>query len=384
KDEILWLYLNQIYLGRGAYGVASAAWRYFGKTLDELTLAECAMLAGLPKAPTSYAPHAHPKKALARRNTVLRLMHEAGFISEEEMKKAMREPLVVRPLFQNTLIGAYENRVYEELVRRFGANAVRRGGLVVIVPYRAEAQRAAQEAVRRGILAIEERTPYRYPERVSPEAIETKIEELATQWEALADPPPPTQPFRAVITARHGRTLVAADGRHRWKIAAPDWAWETPEEDVARDPERYQRPPRWQPGDLVWLRMDEEDHVRLTQRTDLEAALLAVDLERGTALARVGGFDFRFGGFDRVGRARRQPGSALKPFLYATAIEYGWTPASIVIDAPVVFDNPEEGDFWRPENYARRFAGPVTLRNALEHSRNLASVRLLMDLGIQR
>ena len=383
KNRILWLYLNHIYLGRGAYGVAAAAWRYFGKRLDELTLAECAMLAGLPKAPSKYAPHRHPKAALARRNTVLRLMADAGFVSRREAEEAMREPLVVIPApFASRMDNAYGDRVYRELVARFGEPRVRRDGLVVFVPYREQAEAAAIRAVKRGVLAIEERTPYRYPDHLDDEARAAWLEQAARR--APEAPPGPLEPRRALVLEAKDGTLTLTDGRHTWTIPAPDWRWEKPSaEERNRNPERHARPARWTAGDLVWVRGDGAGGVRLTQRTDVEAALYAVDLESGYPLARVGGFDFHFRGFDRVD-AERQPGSAMKPFLYATALDHGWTPASIVIDAPLVFDNPELGDFWRPENYSGRFAGPVTLRNALEHSRNLASVRLLMDLGTRR
>jgi len=375
KDEILWLYLNQIYLGRGSYGVASAAWRYFGKRLDELSLAECALLAGLPKAPSKYAPHANPKAALLRRNTVLRLMAEAGFISEEEAKQAMREPIKVVPLPRPKLKGAYARKVYQMLVDRFGVEAVRKGGLFVLVPYDPKAQEAAEEALRKGVIAIEERTPYRVPEHLPPEQW---AERLAAMAKALGNPPKPLSPDRpipALVEKVEPDALLVNDGLRRWRVPKPSWRWQRPEGGI-------RRPLRWLAGDIVWIRADAQGKVRLTQRTDLQAALYALDLVRGTALARVGGFEDRIEGFDRVSQARRQPGSALKPFLYATALDHGWTPASLVLDAPVVFDEPEQGDFWRPENYEGRFAGPVTLRNALEHSRNLASIRLLMDLGV--
>ena len=383
KNHILWLYLNHIYLGRGAYGVAAAAWRYFGKPLSELTLAECAMLAGLPKAPSKYAPHKHPKAALARRNTVLRLMAEAGFISRKEAEAAMREPLHVLPVpFSSRMNNAYGDKVYRLLAARFGEVRVRRGGLVVFVPYRENDEEAARRAVRQGVLAIEERTPYRYPEHLDTEAQAQWLAEAAKH--APDGPPGPLELRQALVRKVMRDALVVTDGKHRWRIPIPDWRWETPSEDKRReDPARYARPRHWTPGDLVWIRGDGKGGVRLTQRTDLQAALYAVDLTTGYPLARVGGFDFTFRGFDRV-NASRQPGSAMKPFLYATALDAGWTPASILIDAPLVFENPELGDFWRPENYSGRFAGPVTLRNALEHSRNLASVRLLMDLGPRR
>ncbi|MFQ5519721.1 MAG: transglycosylase domain-containing protein, partial [Mariprofundus sp.] len=163
KDEILYLYLNQIYLGRGSYGVASAAWRYFHKAMDDLSLAECATLAGLPKAPGKYAPHLRPAKAKQRRNTVLRLMRESGMADGKDVAIAMKEPLVVAPLEEPKLTNAYADQVYRELSERFGAKTLRRQGLTIIVPYNEEAERAAVRAVRKGVLEVEQRQYYRYP-----------------------------------------------------------------------------------------------------------------------------------------------------------------------------------------------------------------------------
>ncbi|MDQ6960347.1 MAG: penicillin-binding transpeptidase domain-containing protein, partial [Mariprofundaceae bacterium] len=188
--------------------------------------------------------------------------------------------------------------------------------------------------------------------------------------------------------------LDVNDGIHRWQLTKPKWQWEDypelkPEilvqsssEPVA--PTTQRRPRTWIPGDEIWLQGDGQGGVRLTQPHSVEAALYAIDLKRGTVLAQVGGFDYHMGDFDRVAMANRQPGSAFKPFLYATAMDTGFTPASIIMDSPVVFENLKQDEFWRPENYKNRFAGPVTLRDALEHSRNLASIKLLQDVGIKR
>jgi len=184
------------------------------------------------------------------------------------------------------------------------------------------------------------------------------------------------------------------DGIHIWQLSKPKWQWQDdpkpkPEalaqgtsESIA--PETPKRPHTWIPGDEVWLQGDGKGGVRLTQQPSVEASLYAIDLQHGTVLAQVGGFDYKMGDFDRVAKAMRQPGSAFKPFLYATAMDAGFTPASIIMDSPVVFENLKQDEFWRPENYRNRFAGPVTLRNALEHSRNLASIKLLQDVGINR
>ncbi len=377
KDEILYLYLNHIYLGRGAYGVASAAWRYFGKRLDELTLAECAMLAGLPKAPGRYAPHLNPKLAFRRRNTVLHMMAQAGLADVKSVAAALREPIHVAPLPRPLLGNAYADAVYRQLVSMFGARTLRRQGLTIIVPYDPGMEKAAVRAVRKGVLAIEQRQFYRGPvAHHDPDTWDALLAEWGKQ--RTDTPPRADEVFPALIediTPNGG--LKANDGRHVWILPRPRWQWARP------DPGSPERVPGWRPGDEILLQGTGDGRVRLTQQPSVEAALYAVDMEKGTVLARVGGFDYKFGGFDRVSQALRQPGSAFKPFLYATAMDKGYTPASTIVDAPVVFDNQKIDEFWRPENYRGKFAGRVTLRNALEHSRNLASIKLLQDIGIQ-
>jgi len=396
KNEILYLYLNQIYLGRGAYGVASAAWRYFHKRLDELTLAEAAMLAGLPKAPGYYAPHLHPERALKRRNTVLHMMQKSGFSSATDVQQALDEPLQVAPLPKTKLTNAYANRVYRELVTLFGVKTLRRQGLTIIVPYDEQAETAAIHAVRKGVLAIEQRQLYRFPvhhaEETWPDILTTWAE---TRKDTADTPLADDQTIPALveeILPEGG--LVINDGIRRWQLAKPKWKWEDypkPEPEIPVQsssesdvPETQKRPRTWIPGDEIWLQGNGQGGVRLTQPHSVEAALYAIDLKHGTVLAQVGGFDYHMGDFDRVTKARRQPGSAFKPFLYTTAMDAGFTPASIIMDSPVVFENLKQDEFWRPENYRNRFAGPVTLRNALEHSRNLASIKLLQDIGINR
>lgn len=377
KDDILYLYLNHIYLGRGAYGVASAAWRYFGKRLDELTLAECAMLAGLPKAPGRYAPHLNPELAFKRRNTVLHMMQQTGFAKAEDITKAVLEPITVAPLPESRLGNAYASAVYHKLSAIFGAKTVRRQGLTIIVPYDVEMEDAAIKALRKGVLEIEHRQFYRGP--AAHHEPDTWAELLAGWAEGRTDEmPQEDEIFPALIEqVMPDGSLQVNDGKHVWTLARPRWQWKKPA------PGEPRRLPHWQAGDEILLQGKEDGKVRLTQQPSIESALYAIDIKKGTVLAQVGGFDFKFGGFDRVSQARRQPGSAFKPFLYATAMDKGFTPASAIVDSPVVFDNQNIDEFWRPENYKGKFAGRVTLRNALEHSRNLASIKLLQDIGVQ-
>lgn len=377
KDEILYLYLNQIFLGRGAYGVGSAAWRYFGKRLDELTLAEAAMLAGLPKAPSTYAPHVNPKRALERRNTVLQQLANSGLASKSDVEKALLEPLVVTPIPDRTLTNAYETQVYNTLLNIFGRNAIRRQGLSITVPFDQRIQSAAIQSLRKGLLNLESTQKYKVPAHHLPK---TWAQTIKNWQNALPENPAlfaPDQLRPALVESVSGDgSLMVFDGYSRWMMPKPEWEWT---ENYEYNPTR---PNTWTVGDEIVLHGDDLGAPMLSQYPSLQSALYSIDLERGTVLARVGGFDYQIGDFDRVSQAYRQPGSSFKPFLYTTAIEKGYTPASIVMDAPVVFDNQSTDDFWRPENYGNRFAGPVTLRNALEFSRNLVAIRLLQDIGI--
>jgi penicillin-binding protein 1A len=392
KDEILYLYLNQIYLGRGAYGVAAAAWRYFGKRLDQLTLGEAAMLAGLPKAPTAYAPNLHPKRALERRNTVLHLMLTSGMASKEDVEKALQEPLNVAPLYENKLTDSYENAVYQQLSDQFGASTLRRQGLTVLIPYDPQAEQAAQHAVRTGILNLEQGQPYRFPTHHDRSEWPALLDSWKSAQQDAQGPLGTDQTMPALVEAvLPNGDLKVNDGLHQWTLSKPDWKWEDypepqaaqqPGQQAAPQPPQIKRPRTWIPGDEILLQGDGKGGVRLTQAPSIESALYSVDLKRGTVLARVGGYNYHLGDFDRVSQADRQPGSAFKPFIYATALDEGYTPASILMDSPIVFDNQELDEFWRPENYRDRFAGPVTLRNALEHSRNLASIKLLQNIGV--
>jgi len=391
KDDILFLYLNQIYLGRGAYGVASAAWRYFHKEMGELTLAECALLAGLPKAPGKYAPHIDPEKAVDRRNLILQLMQQSGFATADDVAVARQEPLNLAPLDEPKLINAYADQVLRQLTEAFGLKTLRRQGLTITIPYDPDAENAAIRAVRQGVLEIEQRQYYRYP--VNHESGARVA--LLTEWAEALGENPSTPASDALIPAlveqvsKNGDLLVN-DGRRQWKLSKPKWIWKSLadyKEDGASEEllqHLRKRPRTWIEGDEIRLQGTGDGGVRLSQEPSVESTLYAIDLEKGTMLARVGGFDYKLGDFDRVSQALRQPGSAFKPLLYASMIGAGATPATIVMDTPVVFENQQEDEFWRPENYKDNFAGPVTLRDALEHSRNLASIKVLQNVGINR
>ncbi|MDQ6964209.1 MAG: PBP1A family penicillin-binding protein [Mariprofundales bacterium] len=382
KDDILALYLNQIYLGRGSYGVASAAWRYFGKQLGELTLAESALLAGLPKAPGRYAPHINLAKSVRRRNWVLQQMARNGFASRKQVDRALKEPVVLVSLPKSHLNNTYGSETLKQLEALFGKTTLRRQGLTILVPYQMEQQQVARRALRRGVMAIEQRQFYRPPRMLAAGERQSQLVSWAQArpWGDDGVPQPWELAPAVVERVESDGGLVVNDGVDRWQLPAPTWHWQQPKPDhiVSID-----TPTTWQVGHVIWLQGSDKGLVRLTQPPSVEAALYSLDLQHGTVLARVGGFSDSFGGFDRVHQAKRQPGSAFKPLLYATALEHGLTPATIEMDTPLVFSQGSSEQFWRPENYKNRFAGAVTLRNALEHSRNLVAVRVLQQIGVE-
>ncbi|MFQ5355748.1 MAG: penicillin-binding transpeptidase domain-containing protein, partial [Mariprofundaceae bacterium] len=279
----------------------------------------------------------------------------------------------ITPLPETKFVNAYANSVFQQLKAHFGAQTLRRQGLTIIVPYNAFDQNAAIHSLRKGVLEIEQRQFYRGPENhFEPE----QWDKILSQW-ARSRPDNPRleeELFPALIRkiSRNGQMIVN-DGIEKWHLPKPKWQWDKAIPRSSRV---------WKVGDQIWLQGNGKTGVRLTQKPSIEAALYAIDLKHGTVAAEVGGFDYRMGDFDRVTQARRQPGSAFKPFLYAAAMDKDFTPATVLMDTPVAFENQALDNFWRPDNYRNSFAGPVTLRDALEHSRNLASIKLLQDVGI--
>ncbi|MDQ6961193.1 MAG: PBP1A family penicillin-binding protein [Mariprofundaceae bacterium] len=369
KNEILYLYLNQIYLGRGSHGVGSAAWRYYRKTVDELNLAESAMLAALPKAPSKYAPHLNPSLAKERRDIVLRRMLITQFSDKKSVEDALNTPLNIQPLPQNKLEDTYGHSVYQQLEKEFGKENLRRQGLTIITPYTIEAQQVARHALRKGVLNVEGRQFYRTPPHHEPE----KWPALFASWKKARSTSSLASDgiFPGLIQRNEAKKLTVHDGIKTWQIKAPKWSWK-----------KNKQHSTWLVGDEVLLRIDQAGKATISQTPSIESALFSIDLEKGTVLAEVGGFNYKFGRFNRVQQAKRQPGSSFKPFLYFTGMSQDLTPATIIMDTPLVFPGQNQGKTWTPKNYKNNFAGPVTIRNALEHSRNLVSIKILQDVGI--
>ena len=384
KDQILELYLNEIYLGAGSYGVAAAALNYFDRSLNDLSLEEIAYLAALPKAPNNYHPERKHDDAVARRNWVLGQMLANGAVSEAEAEAAMQAPLRTRERAPETFVEAphFSEEVRRWLQARYGDDTLYEGGLSVRTTVDPALQAAADRALRDGLVTYDQRRGWRGPlAQIDP----------AGDWrQALAaeDLPPVPKPWRlaAVLAVQAGRAEIGfADGAVG-AIALDNLKWARKARGKGRlGPEVSAVHQVLSVGDVVPVAPVDgrEGAFALRQIPAVSGALVALDPHTGRVLALVGGFDFATSEFDRATQARRQPGSAFKPFVYLAALDHGYTPASIVLDAPVVIDQGEHLRKWKPENYTERFYGPSTLRVGLEESRNLMTLRVAQDIGMK-
>lgn len=378
KQQILELYINQIYLGQRAYGFAAAARIYYGKPLGELSLAELAMLAGLPKAPSRFNPVANPARAKLRQQYVLRRMRELGMITPEQFASADRAVLPVRQA-----MNAYEVRAdyFAEMVRaqmyeRYGEDAYTRG-LKVHTTLHTDHQRAAYEALRKGVLEYDRRHGYRGPEghvelkgELTDEQLEDALQEVSDSDDLLA---------AIVLDATSRQVRVYRPGGERIVISGEGLKFASRMLGAKTAPaQRIRR------GSIVRITRDAKGRWQLTQLPAVESALVAADPRTGAVRALVGGFDFNRSQFNHVTQALRQPGSSLKPFIYSAALEKGFTPATVINDAPLTFTAEQTGsEPWEPKNYDGKFDGPLRLRMALAKSKNLVSVRVLQAIGPQ-
>jgi len=376
KDQILELYLNKIFLGNRAYGFAAAGQIYFGKSLNELTLAEMALLAGLPKAPTRYNPLINPESALDRRGYVLRRMLKLGYIDESSFTEAMGAPVGAgrHALRFNVDAPFVAEMVRDYMVRTYTESSYAEG-YHVYTTIRAKDQQAAEAALRRTVLEYDRRHGWRGPaghESISRKSETTLLDELLKEYSTVGGLLP------AIVTFTDEKMAIAyiQDGtRVELGLPAMSWAARYIDEDtVGPAPKRVTEVLRL--GDVVYLERLPEDQWRLAQIPDVEGAFIALDPRNGAILALSGGFDFRNQN-NHVTQARRQPGSGFKPFIYSAALDKGFTPASLVSGAPIVVEDVSLEDEWRPEDYSRKFFGPTRLRKALALSLNLVAVRLL-------
>jgi penicillin-binding protein 1A len=382
KNEILGLYLNVIFLGQRAYGVAAAAETYFGKPLDELTVAEAATLAGLPKAPSTYNPIVNPQAATGRRSYVLRRMLDVGFIDAATAEAANKEPMQARahaPLYD--VEAPYIAEMARLQVRQQFGVAAESAGYKVYTTIDGRLQAAANRAVRIGLIEYDRRHGYRGPVghvNVTPEGRPEQLDGLVDEYSTVGDLSPAVVVSVAEKAVRvyvkgHGFAQIDWDGMS-WarKVTAGDVLAQPPKtasDIVAR-------------GDVVYVIANNSGVAQLGQVPEAQSALVSLDPDNGGIAALVGGFDYFTNKYNRAVQARRLPGSGFKPFLYSAALDNGFTPASVLLDAPVVLEGAGIESSWRPENSHKEFGGPTRLREALVRSRNLVSIRLLRELGV--
>ncbi|WP_240476715.1 penicillin-binding protein 1A [Geminicoccus roseus] len=389
KERILELYLNEIFLGYRAYGIAAAALNYFDKSLDDLTLGEIAFIAGLPKAPSRYDPARNAEVARARRDYVIGRMLDDGYITAEEAEAARAEPFVLRARGGQADVASADyflEEVRRKLVGELGEAGFYEGGLSVRTTVQPEIQRIADLALRRGLSTYDRRTGWRGPLASLP-----GIGPDQPWQEALATVDP------GIALLNWQKAVVLAAGAERAEIGfadgdtgmiqAADLKWARPADAEGKlGPEPTRADQVLAAGDVILVEdiagPDEAPRFALRQRPALEGAVVVLDPNTGRVLAMTGGFDFRQSSFNRATQAWRQPGSSFKPFVYLAALENGYTPASIVLDAPIVVDQGPDQPKWKPENYSQRFYGPSTLRLGLEKSRNLMTVRLAQAIGM--
>ena len=380
KDEILELYLNKIYLGHHAYGIEAAAQVYYGRSIAELSLAQMATIAALPKAPSRVNPINSPQETVDRRNYILGRMHQLGYIDQAAWELAVAEPdeAVLHKVKAEASAAYATEMVRHELVRRYGTS-VYASGYEVITTLDVRRQTAANTAVHKGLLDYSRRHGYRGAEA------HFDIAEVALEARAAL-----LKDFPALGGLQAG--LVVGLGEQSAEILIADqvmidipWeglSWARPYASVNRmGKSPKQAAEILTVGDVVRVKQQQDGGWRLEQLPGVEGALVSLRPTDGAILALVGGFDFRLSKFNRATQAKRQPGSSFKPVIYSAALEKGFTPASMINDAPVVFDDPKLESTWRPENYSGEFFGPTRLREALYRSRNLVSIRILRAIG---
>ncbi|HSF21165.1 MAG TPA: PBP1A family penicillin-binding protein, partial [Burkholderiales bacterium] len=378
KDQILELYINQIYLGQRTYGFAAAAQTYFGKPLAALTLAESAMLAGLPKAPSRYNPIANFKRAKMRQQYVLRRMRELQMVSEEEFKAADQQAIAVKKEVNEYPVHAehFAEMVRQILYERYQEETYARG-LRVYTTLRTSHQEVAYAAMRYGVMEYDRRHGYRGPEGYVELANKPSEEALE---DALQDTTDSDDIYAAVVAEASPKLVRAYRRGGEWMDIKDDglkFAARLLGEKVSPG-QRIRR------GAIIRVQKDEKGRWHITQLPAVEASIVSMDPRDGAIRALVGGFDFGRNQYNHITQALRQPGSAFKPFIYSAALEKGFTTATVINDAPLTFTAAQTGsEPWEPKNFDGKFEGPMRLRTALSKSKNLVSVRILQAISPQ-
>lgn len=393
KERILFLYLNQIYLGHGAYGVEAAARTYFNKKAMELNLSESALLAGLPQAPSRYSLIRHFDRAKVRQQYVLQRMREDGYITPEEERQALAVEVDVSGHAPNPFNKApyFTESVRKYLEEHYGRELLYRGGLKVYTTLRLTMQAAAQDSIRKGTLELDKREGYRGPlKNLTAEEVEAYDRELAERYARQA--PQQGDVIEGIVhkVDVDQKAVIVRIGGDMGILSLEGMLWaRKPNPKVPYYASKVRNPAEvLQEGDVIAVRLKEkgespfEWQLALEQEPDIQSALICMDPKTGYVLAMSGGRDFSKSQFNRAIQSRRQPGSAFKPVIYAAALDKGMSPATIILDAPYLSSMNPEKDIWRPRNYKEKFFGPTLFRTALVKSRNVITVKILKQIGI--
>jgi len=367
KNEILELYLNQIFMGHRAYGIAAAAQVYYGRSLNELNLAEHAMIAGLPKAPSLYNPITNEARAIERRNYVLHRMLELNHITQQDYENASRQPSTAKIQVVTPEISALylAEMVRQKIFELYGEQAYT-SGFKVYTTINSTLQTTANQALVNTLHAYDERHGYRHCRGdFGQSACQKATEVVLTN---IGDTLPAT-----VIRVKSNLVTVSLQDKTAIEIPPENSKWAGSAVSSLL-----------KTGDIIRVRQLPNNTWALTQVPEVEGAFVSLNPANGAILALTGGFDFYRNKYNRATQSKRQPGSGFKPIIYTTALEQGYTPASLINDAPIVIDNPGQENEWRPENYSKKFYGPTSIRSAITHSRNIISIRLLKDMGIEK
>jgi len=395
KEEILFLYLNQIYLGHGAHGVQAASGNYFGKSAQDLNLAECAILAGLPQAPSRYSPFRYPDRAKQRQIYVLNRMVAEGYITNIQATEAINTPLDIKPRrnWYIEKVPVYTEHIRRYVEKKYGPVALYNDGLKIYSAVNIEMQKIARAEIQKGLAALDKRQGYRGAiKNLDP----GEIEDFSNSVQAELDESPLEEgkTLRGVVIQVDDRSKEATVrmGEALGTLGVADMRWaRKPNPDIPYYEAAVRRPGEVLTiGDVVLVRAkemigDEETdrwELALEQIPAVQGALLCLDADTGHVKVMVGGREFKESQFNRAVQSRRQPGSAFKPVIYASAIDKGYTPATMVIDSPIVFQDRERDHTWKPRNYGEKFYGPTLLRTAMAKSRNVITIKILRDIGV--
>ncbi len=370
KERILELYLNQIYLGEGTYGIASASLEYFDKPINKLNYAESALLAALPKAPSKYNPYKNIDLAKYRRNLVIKNLYDNSYIDEKKYKKLIESEIILSKRKKKYLEDAryYVEDVRKYLVDKYGFEKIYEQGFAIKTPINLELQSVATQSLREGLEEYDKRKGWRGPilNKKNLNDWTKNLEKYKLEK---------TIGWKLAIIKKIDKFFVEieTENKTKGKIKYEDVLWTKKELDKI-----------FKKGDVVYVKKIKDNFYSLKQIPKANGGIVVLDPYTGRVLAMSGGFSFKISEFNRATQALRQPGSAFKPFVYALALENNFTPSSLILDAPIVLDQGEDLKMWKPENYGKKFYGPSTIRTGIEKSRNLMTVRISQEIGIDK